>query len=73
MPVDVVARVGPVVAAEPGGVQERVDDGSVVHPVGSGEERPMPARTAVVFGDDATGGADVQTGQLSRASGRTAG
>ena len=30
MPVDVVARVGPVVAAEPGGVQERVDDGSVV-------------------------------------------
>ena len=33
----------------------------------------MPARTAVVFGDDATGGADVQNGQLSRASGRTAG
>jgi hypothetical protein len=31
VPVDVVAaRVGPVVAAEPGGVQERVDDGSVV-------------------------------------------
>ena len=30
VPVDVVARVGPVVAAEPGGVQARVDDGSVV-------------------------------------------
>ena len=31
VPVDVVAaRVGRVVAAEPGGVQERVDDGSVV-------------------------------------------
>ena len=30
VPVDVVARVGPVVAAEPGGMQERVDDGSVV-------------------------------------------
>ena len=30
VPVDVVARVGPVDAAEPGGVQERVDDGSVV-------------------------------------------
>ena len=29
VPVDVVARVGPVVAAEPGGVQERVDDGSI--------------------------------------------
>jgi hypothetical protein len=33
----------------------------------------MPARTAVVFGDDATGGADVQTGLLARAGGRTAG
>jgi hypothetical protein len=35
------------------------------HPGGSGEKRPIPARTAVVLGDDATSGADVQTNLLS--------
>ena len=43
------------------------------HPGGSGEKRPIPARTAVVLGDDATSGADVQTNLLSWAGGRTAG
>src|SRR6476661_9482889 len=43
------------------------------HPGGSGEKRPIPARTAVVLGDDATSGADVQTHLLSWAGGRTAG
>jgi hypothetical protein len=43
------------------------------HPGGSGEKRPIPARTAVVLGDDATSGADVQINLLSWAGGRTAG
>jgi hypothetical protein len=43
------------------------------HPGGSGQKRPIPARTAVVLGDDATSGADVQTNLLSWAGGRTAG
>ena len=54
VPVDVVAaRVGRVVAAEPGGVQERVDDGSVVaghnpavRPPARGEQIGLYVRTA---------------------------
>src|SRR6478609_9039931 len=41
----------------------RLASGSA-HPGRSGEKRPIPARTAVVLGDDATSGADVQTNAL---------